>query len=724
MAQECKAKSPCGWRLALFELSSAALIVPGSLLFFDYQNLIPFNMADPTITQKAADNIRVLSAAMVEKASSGHPGGAMGGADFMHILFTEYMNYDPQDTAWPFRDRFFLDPGHMSAMLYSQLHLLGHYSTEDLENFRQWGSPTPGHPEIDVARGVENTSGPLGQGHTFGIGAAIAERFLAHRFGEWTAHKTYIYISDGGIQEEIAQGAGRTAGYLGLGNVVMFYDANDIQLSSEVSEVMDEDTGKKYEAWGWHVQTIEGNDPDAIRKALDAAVAETDRPSLIIGKTIMGKGAVTEEGESFERQVSTHGKPLSGAGASFEKTVKALGGDPDNPFAVFPEVAAFYEEVKTEKHAYAEQKRAEQEAWASNNPELAAKLEQYLARELPELDWAGIKQKPDQATRGASGAVLSYLADHLDNMIVASADLSNSDKTDAFLKKTTSFVKGDFSGAFLQAGVSELTMAALCTGMALHGGVIPVCATFFVFSDFMKPTIRLAALMEQPVIFIWTHDAFRVGEDGPTHQPIEQEAQIRLLEHLQNHSGRNSFTALRPADVDETTVAWQLALENTHGPSGLILSRQDIKSLPANGSRYEAAKAAEKGAYIVQKEEGGNPDLILVGNGSEVATLIEGAKLLREKKKLKVRVVSAPSEGLFRNQPISYQLDVLPYDVPTYGLTAGLPVTLRGLVGPLGEVAGLDHFGESAPYTVLDEQFGFTAERVYEGAVSYLEDFE
>ncbi|MEQ8702351.1 MAG: transketolase [Phaeodactylibacter sp.] len=681
-------------------------------------------MADPKITQKAADNIRVLSAAMVEKANSGHPGGAMGGADFMHILFTEYMNYDPKDTAWPFRDRFFLDPGHMSAMLYSQLHLLGLYSTEDLQNFRQWGSPTPGHPELDVARGVENTSGPLGQGHTFGIGAAIAERFLVDRFGEWMAHKTFIYISDGGIQEEVSQGAGRTAGYLGLGNVVMFYDANDIQLSSEVSEVMDEDTGKKYEAWGWHVQTIEGNDQDAIRKALDAAVAETERPSLIIGKTIMGKGAVTEDGSSFERQVSTHGKPLSGAGASFNKTVEALGGNPENPFAVFPEVAEFYEEVKTEKHAYAEQKRTEHEAWAAAHPEKAGQLEEFLSGELPELDWAGIKQKPGQATRNASGAVLSYLADHLDNMIVASADLSNSDKTDAFLKKTSSFTKGDFSGAFLQAGVSELTMAALCTGMALHGGVVPVCATFFVFSDFMKPTIRLAALMEQPVIFIWTHDAFRVGEDGPTHQPVEQEAQIRLLEQLQNHSGRNGFLALRPADVDETTVAWKLALENTHGPSGLILSRQDIASLPANGSRYEAALEAAKGAYIVQKEKGGNPDLILVGNGSEVATLIEGAKLLQEKKKLKVRVVSAPSEGLFRNQPIDYQLDVLPYDVPTYGLTAGLPVTLRGLVGPLGEVAGLDHFGASAPYDVLDEKFGFTAERVYEGAVSYLEDFE
>ncbi|NRA51062.1 MAG: transketolase [Phaeodactylibacter sp.] len=681
-------------------------------------------MADPRITQQAADNIRVLSAAMVEKANSGHPGGAMGGADFMHILFTEYMNYDPKDTAWPFRDRFFLDPGHMSAMLYSQLHLLGLYSTEDLENFRQWGSPTPGHPEIDVARGVENTSGPLGQGHTFGIGAAIAERFLVQRFGEWMAHKTYIYISDGGIQEEIAQGAGRTAGFLGLGNVVMFYDANDIQLSSEVNAVMDEDTGKKYEAWGWHVQTIEGNDPDAIRQAMDAAVAETDRPSLIIGKTIMGKGAVTESGESFERQVSTHGKPLSGAGASFAKTVETLGGDPENPFAVYPEVAEFYKTVIEEKHAFVEQKRTEYKAWSEANADQAAKLELFLSGTPPEIDWASIEQKPGQATRNASGAVLSHLADQLDNMIVASADLSNSDKTDAFLKKTTSFTKGDFSGAFLQAGVSELTMAALCTGMALHGGVIPVCATFFVFSDFMKPTIRLAALMEQQVIFIWTHDAFRVGEDGPTHQPIEQEAQIRLLEQLQNHSGRNGFLALRPADVDETTISWQLALENTQGPSGLILSRQNIKSLPAAGSRYEAAKAAEQGAYIVQKEKGGNPDLILVGNGSEVATLIEGAALLEDKKNLKVRVVSAPSEGLFRNQPIDYQLEVLPYDVPTYGLTAGLPVTLRGLVGPLGEVAGLDHFGASAPYTVLDEKFGFTAERVYEGAVSYLADFE
>ncbi|MCO6481110.1 MAG: transketolase [Phaeodactylibacter sp.] len=681
---------------------------------------------ETSIAQRAADNIRILSAAMPERARSGHPGGAMGGADFIHVLFTEFMEFDPEEPQWPFRDRFFLDPGHMSPMLYSILHLFGHYSTEDLMDFRQWGSVTPGHPELDVARGVENTSGPLGQGHAFGIGGAIAERFLSARFGEVTEHKTYLYISDGGIQEEISQGAGRTAGFLGLGNVIMFYDSNDIQLSSEVSEVMDEDTAAKYEAWGWHVQTIAGNDQNAIRKALRAALAETGKPSLIIGKTIMGKGAVTEEGGSFEREVETHGQPLSKAGASFEKTVRNLGGDPENPFQVFPEVAEYYAKARKDKHEAANRRRRRFAEWQAANPEQAARLGHFLAGRLPGLDFAGIEQKAGSATRNASGTVLAYLADKVENMIVASADLSNSDKTDAFLKKTTPFARNDFSGAFLQAGVSELTMAALATGMALHGGVVPVCATFFVFSDFQKPSIRLAALMEQPVIFIWTHDAFRVGEDGPTHQPVEQEAQIRLLEQLKNHSGRNGFLALRPADADETTVCWQMALENRHSPSGLILSRQDIPALPhrPGATRYEEAQQARKGAYIVQEAQGGQPGLILVGNGSEVATLIEGAELLREKKKLKVRVVSAPSEGLFRNQPLDYQWEVLPPDVPTMGLTAGLPSTLQGLAGPLGKVVGLAHFGYSAPYTVLDEKLGYTGKNVYEQAVAYLKEFE
>ncbi|MDX2282513.1 MAG: transketolase [Bacteroidia bacterium] len=683
---------------------------------------MPHTPATPAaLSLRAADNIRILSAAMVEQAQSGHPGGAMGGADFIHILFSEYLRFDPDDSAWPLRDRFFLDPGHMSPMLYSILHLCGKYSTDDLKGFRQWGSPTPGHPERDLARGVENTSGPLGQGHTFGIGAAIAERFLAQRFGEWMAHKTFIYISDGGVQEEISQGAGRTAGFLGLGHVIMFYDSNDIQLSSKVEDVMHEDTAAKYAAWGWHVQTIEGNDHAQIRSALDAAIAETARPSLIIGKTIMGKGALTGDGHSFEREVETHGMPLSKAGASFIRTVEHLGGNPDAPFTVFPEVAELYEARLARLRSAAAARRAEQAAWEAAHPALAAKLHSFLSGNAPDIDWSAIAQKPGSATRNASGAVLAYLADHLENLIVASADLSNSDKTDAFLKKTTSFRKGDFSGRFLQAGVSELTMGALATGMALHGGVIAACATFFVFSDFMKPTLRLAALMQQPVKFIYTHDAFRVGEDGPTHQPVEQEAQIRLLEQLKNHAGQNGMLVLRPADAEETTVAWQMAFENTSTPTALIFSRQDIASLPApeGMTRQQAAKAAMQGAYTVS-DDGGRPDLILVANGSEVATLAAGAAQLRADHSLRIRIVSAISEGLFRSQPTEYQYAVLPPDVPALGLTAGLPSTLRGLVGRDGHVVGLDHFGYSAPFKVLDEKLGYTAAHVVKEALAYL----
>ena len=675
------------------------------------------DIATKSLSLRAADNIRILSMAAVEKAASGHPGGPMGGADFMHILYSEYLRFDPDDLSYPFRDRFFLDPGHLSAMLYSQLALFGYYSLDDLKNFRQWGSPTPGHPEIDTNRGVENTSGPLGQGHTFGIGAAIAERFLTSRFGDWMEHKTYIYISDGGIQEEVAQGAGRIAGFLGLGNVVMFYDANDVQLSTMVDEVMSEDTAMKYRAWGWHVITIDGNDHDAIRKALDESIAETERPSLIIGKTVMGKGLIQEDGSSYEGKVETHGKPIGKTKASYEKTIQTLGGNIGDPFEIFPEVAEHYEEVKQRlRLSIAEHKEA-YSAWKANNAAQSAKLDAFLSGTLPQLDFSAIETKPNGATRDASGAVLAYLADHVENMIVASADLSNSDRTDKFLKKTTAFKKNDFSGAFLQAGVSELTMAALATGMALHGGVIPVCATFFVFSDFMKPAIRLAALMEQPVIFVWTHDAFRVGEDGPTHQPVEQEAQLRLLEKLQNHSHKNSLLALRPGDRYETVVAWQMALENKDTPTGLIFSRQGINDLP--GSDYDQALKVKHGGYIVEGSDE-NPDIVLVANGSEVATLVGAAELLRTHKKLKVRIASVPSEGVFMNQTEAYRESVIPSNVPTFGLTAGLPVTLQGLVGPKGKVFGMNHFGYSAPYKVLDNQFGFTAEKVYDQVVAFL----
>ncbi len=655
----------------------------------------------------AADNIRILAASMVEKAKSGHPGGAMGGADFINVLYSEYLCYDPANPKWEGRDRFFLDPGHMAPMLYAQLALTGKFTLEELQQLRQWGSPTPGHPEVDVMRGIENTSGPLGQGHVFAVGAAIAAKFLAARTSNPTFAKEtiYAYISDGGVQEEISQGAGRIAGHLGLDNLIMFYDSNDIQLSTECGEVMTEDTAMKYLAWGWHVITINGNDCDQIRKALDEAKAVEGKPVLIVGKCVMGKGAKKADNSSYERSCKTHGAPLGGD--AYKNTIVNLGGDPENPFVVFDEVKALYAKREEELKALVGARRAEEEAWAAANPETAAAQAEWFSGAAPKVDWSLVQQKAGDATRNASAAVLGQLAQQVPNMICASADLSNSDKTDGFLKQTTSFVRGGFSGAFFQAGVAELTMACCCIGMALHGGVIAACGTFFVFSDYMKPAVRMAALMELPVKFIWTHDAFRVGEDGPTHEPVEQEAQIRLMEKLKNHHGKNSVLVLRPADSLETTECWRMAMENVDTPTALILSRQNIDQLPEGNDYAQAAK----GAYIVTGSDE-NPDVILVASGSEVSTLVAGAALLREDG-LKVRIVSVPSEGLFRSQPEEYQKGILPCGTKIFGLTAGLPVNLEGLVGPYGKVFGLESFGFSAPYKVLDEKLGFTAQNVY-----------
>ena len=671
------------------------------------------------IDQQSADNIRALAVAMVEKANSGHPGGPMGGADFMHILYSEFFNYDPTDMTWPFRDRFFMDAGHLSTLMYAQYYLLGNYKKEDVANFRQWGSITPGHPEVDVKRGIENTSGPLGQGHTMGVGAAIAAKFLGARFGDWMDHKVYGFISDGGVQEEISQGAGRIAGHLGLNNFIMFYDSNDIQLSTSTDEVTTEDTAMKYESWGWKVVTIDGHNHDEIRKALTDANAETEKPTLIIGKTIMGKGCVTSEGKTFEGECELHGQPIGHTGADYTKTLINLGANPDSPFDIYEDVSAFYEDLLQRKIVEARDKKVDISIWREAFPEDAKKLDFFLSGELPALDFEAIEHKAGLASRAASSGVLGYLAEHVENMIVSSADLSNSDKTDGFLKKTHALKKGDFSGSFLQAGVAELTMACIANGIALHGGVIPVVATFFVFSDYMKPAIRLSGIQELGVKYVWTHDAFRVGEDGPTHQPIEQEAQIRLLEKLKNHSGNPSFLALRPADSAETSVAWKMALENKNTPTGLILSRQGIKDLPTKGtSRYQDALAAEKGGYLVKEVE--NPDVVLVANGSEVATLVAATEILETEHNLKVNIASVISEGVFRLQSKEYQNSIIPKNKPLFGLTAGLPVNLEGLVGDAGKVFGLDHFGYSAPATVLDDKFGFTGEKVSQQVLEYL----
>lgn len=660
----------------------------------------------------AADNIRLLAVSMVEKAKSGHPGGAMGGADFINVLFSEFLVFDPDQPTWEGRDRFYLDPGHMSPMLYSALALQGKYTIDDLKTFRQWGTVCPGHPERDIIHGIENTSGPLGQGHTYAVGAAIAEKFLEARLGStMMRHKIYAYISDGGVQEEISQGAGRIAGLFKLNNLIMFYDANEIQLSTECDVVMRENTRMKYESWGWNVLEINGNDPDEIRAALILANKEENRPTLIIGHTVMAKGARKEDGSSYERSVKTHGAPLGGG--AYENTVKNLGGDLNDPFVVFDDVKELYEKRNAELREIVKERHDAEEEWRKANPEKAEQMKAWFSGDAPKVDWSALVQKRDVATRVASANCLGVLAEQVPNMVCSSADLCNSDKTDGFLKKTHELAPDDFTGAFLQAGVSELTMACVCIGMYLHGGVIPACGTFFVFSDYMKPAIRMAALMRVPIKFVWSHDAFRVGEDGPTHEPVEQEAQIRLMEKLKNHKGQDSVRVFRPADADETTVCWQMANENMDTPTAMICSRQNVNSLP-EGTDYSQVR---KGAYIVKDDP--NYDVILLASGSEVSTLLAGAELLNADG-IKTRIVSVPSEGLFRTQSKEYQESVLPKGAKIFGMTAGLPVTLQSLVGVEGMVYGLESFGFSAPYKVLDEKLGFNAENVYKQVKDYL----
>lgn len=674
---------------------------------------------DLELLRRGADNIRWLSASLPQIANSGHPGGPMGGADFLHLLYSEYLVYDPDDAHWLERDRFFLDPGHMSALLYSTLAVTGKYTLEDLKSFRRWGSHTPGHPELDVAHGVENSSGPLGQGHTFAVGAALAERFLAARFGEWLAHKTWVYISDGGVQEEISQGAGRIAGHLGLSNLVMFYDANKVQLSTKVSATTSEDTAAKYRAWGWIVHEVDGNDLVALRTALDAARSETRGPTLIVGHTVMGKGARHADGSQWENDVKQHGAPF-GKDAT-DATVKALGGDPADAIEILPEVLAGVKVRQDELRAIVASRRAAKAAWARANPDQAALYAKFFAMGPWDMGWDDIAFTPNMASRNSSAKVLERLAERVPNLVAISADLADSDKSEAFLKKTHAFARGDFSGAFLQAGVAELTMAAIAVGLSLHGGVQPVCSTFFVFSDYEKPVIRLAALQETRTIFFWTHDSFRVGEDGPTHEPVEQEAQLRLLEQVRNLSGRRSLLVLRPGDSEEVRQAWKAALENKLGPTGLIFSRQDLIDIPTDGGDRKAnARGLEKGGYVVSRGAG-NPSLVILANGSELGLAHQTAEILRSEG-VSVQVSSIPSIGLFLEQDEAHRAGVLPAGVPVLALTAGLPSVYRGLEGPLGEAFGMTRFGASANFKVLDEKFGFTPQAAAQKARALLAD--
>lgn len=666
---------------------------------------------DTTPQRRAADNMRVLIAAMVEKAKSGHPGGSMGGADFASVLYSGFINYDPEDPRWFARDRFFLDPGHMSPMLYSVLALAGIYSMEELKDFRQWGSVTTGHPELNPERGIENGSGPLGQGHVMAVGCAIAERVLAAQFGEVVSHKTYAYISDGGIQEEVSQGAGRIAGFLKLHNLIMFYDANDVQLSTRVDEVTSEDTAAKYRAWGWNVIDIDGCDPGAIAGALQTAIEEKEKPTLIIGHTIMAHSCVTSQKESCEGWVSTHGQPLSKAGVDVDLTIECLGGDPKNPWQVWDDVKALFDSRREELHKNALARKKEAAEWAEKNPELSARLNDYINGKIPEIDWSNIAIKAGGPTRAASSAVLSVLSEKLGNMVVSSADLANSDKTDGFLRHTHAMANGDFTGRFLHAGVAELTMACLMNGVVLHGGMMACCGTFFVFSDYMKPAIRMGAMMQLPVKYVFTHDSFRVGEDGPTHQPVEHELQMRLMEQMRNFNGKRSLLVLRPADGAEAVACWHLAVDTTDAPTVLILTRQDVPDIESGISFAEIERGVRRGAYPVVACK--DADIVLVANGSEVGLLCKVAEMLKGEG-IKAQVVSAPSIGLFLDQDEEYRNSVIPSDIPQFGLTAGLPMTLEPLLNGVHEIYGMERFGSSAPAKVLDEKFGYTPEHIFE----------
>ena len=657
--------------------------------------------------------IRFLGIDAINKANSGHPGVVMGAAPMAYSLFTKQLRINPAQPNWINRDRFILSAGHGSMLLYALLHLSGFedVSMDEIKSFRQWGSKTPGHPEFGHTAGIDATTGPLGQGISTATGFAQAERFLAAKYNREGYnifdHYTYVICGDGDLMEGVSSEAASYAGLQKLDKLVVLYDSNDINLDGETKDSFTESVRDRYNAYGWHTALVEdGTDLEAIHAAIETAKA-SGKPSLIEVKTVIGYGSPNKQGTN-----AVHGAPLGADETA--ATRQALGWDYE-PFEIPEQVYADFKEHVADRGASA------YEAWTKlvadykeAHPELAAEVEAIIDGrdpvEVTPADFPALENGFSQATRNSSQDALNVVAAKLPTFLGGSADLAHSNMT--YIKTDGLQDDANRLNRNIQFGVREFAMGTILNGMALHGGVIAACGTFFVFSDYMKPAIRMAALMELPVKFVWSHDAFRVGEDGPTHEPVEQEAQIRLMEKLQNHHGADSVRVLRPSDVEETTIAWRMAMENTHTPTALILSRQNINDLPApeGKSRKEAAEAATRGGYIVLRDE--NPEVVLIANGSEVSTLVEGAALLR-KDGIRLQIVAVPSEGLFRRQSQEYQDEVLPRGIRRFGLTAGLPVTLQGLVGDNGAIWGLSSFGFSAPYKVLDEKLGFTPDHVY-----------
>jgi len=656
------------------------------------------------------NTIRMLSADCVQRANSGHPGMPMGTAAMAYVLWARFLKHNPQNPDWPDRDRFVLSAGHGSMLLYSLLHLTGYdLSLEELKNFRQWGSKTAGHPESHVAPGVETTTGPLGQGFANGVGMAIAEKFLAAHFNrpghEIVNHCVYSIVSDGDLMEGVSHEAASLAAHLKLGNLIYLYDDNHITIDGGTDLAFTENRTARFEAYGWHILTVEdGNDLTAIEAAIETARKETDRPSLIAVRTHIGFGSPNKQDTS-----SAHGEPL---GPDELKLTKESLDWPLEPECHIPEDALNHFREALDRGRDAEKEwTARFEAYIKAYPEPAAQWTQWINGELPE-GWEKIvpsfpADPKGTASRAASGTVLNALAGDLPNLIGGSADLAPSNKT--FVKDAAVFQAGHFEGRNFHFGVREHGMGSILNGMALHGGVIPYGGTFLIFSDYMRPAIRLAAMMGLRVIYVFTHDSIGLGEDGPTHQPIEQLAALRAIPNL---------TVIRPCDANETAEAWRLALKNHQGPTAFALSRQGLPTL--DRETFAPARGVERGAYVLKEADKGKPEVILIGSGSEVPLALEAGAAL-EDKGIAVRVVSMPSWELFDQQPEDYRNQVLPPGVTNrVAIEAGATQGWHRYVGSKGEVIGLDHFGASAPYKILYEKFGITAEKVVEKALSLL----
>lgn len=662
-----------------------------------------------TLDQLCVNTIRTLAMDAVQKANSGHPGLPMGMADVAYVLWTQFLKHNPANPDWPNRDRFVLSGGHGSMLLYSLLHLTGYdLPLEELMNFRQWGSRTPGHPEYGLTPGVETTTGPLGQGFANGVGMAVAERFLAETFNRpgypLVDHYIYAIVTDGDLMEGISHEAASLAGHLGLGKLIYLYDDNHISIDGPTELAFTEDRCARFEAYGWHVQQADGHHREAVARAIRAAQAETSRPSLIACRTHIAYGSPNKQDTA-----AAHGAPLGAEEVRLTK--ENLGWSPDAQFYIPEEVLARYREAVPRGQALEGDWQRLFERYAAEHPDLAEQWQQVWSGELP-AGWDEAMPAFDpsdgpMATRSASGKVLNAIAPALPTLIGGSADLTPSNNTE--LKSYAWLQTGKFGGRNIHFGVREHTMGGILSGLALHGGVIPYGGTFLIFSDYMRPSIRLAAMMELPVVYVFTHDSVGLGEDGPTHQPVEHLPSLRAIPNL---------IVIRPADATETVEAWRVALEHRVGPVALLLTRQKLPVL--DRSALAPARGLRHGAYVLADTDGA-PDLILLASGSEVQVALETCERLAAQG-VKARVVSMPSWELFEQQPPEYRAEVLPPEVTArLAVEAAVPLGWDRYVGPHGDVVGLQRFGASAPYKVIFEQLGFTSENVALRALAVLD---